>query len=82
VGDSPDSVEEGSSCRQTEGGFTMAAIELGEKEVTSLISALESYLPDLATERVGTDNKEWHAELKEQETILGDILKRLKTVKI
>jgi len=60
----------------------MAAIELGEKEVTSLISALESYLPDLATERVGTDNKEWHAELKEQETILGDILKRLKTVKI
>jgi hypothetical protein len=59
----------------------MSAIELSEKEVTTLISALESYLPDLATERVGTDNKEWHAELKEQEAILGDILKRLETVK-
>jgi hypothetical protein len=62
-------------------GFTMSTIELGEKEVTTLISALEAYLPDLATERVGTDNREWHAELKEQEVILGDILNRLKTVK-
>ncbi|HXE95645.1 MAG TPA: hypothetical protein VN642_04530 [Dongiaceae bacterium] len=58
----------------------MAAIELSEKEATVLISALESYLPDLATERVGTDNKEWHAELKEQEGVLCDILKRLKKV--
>ena len=65
-----------------EGGLTMSAIELNEKEVTTLISALESYLPDLATERVGTDNKEWHAELKEQEGVLGDILGRLKTVKL
>jgi hypothetical protein len=60
----------------------MSAIELSEKEVTTLVGALESYLPDLTTERVGTDNKEWHAELKEQEAILGDILKRLKTVKV
>ena len=60
----------------------MSTIELSEKEVSTLISALESYLPDLTTERVGTDNKEWHAELKEQEAILGDILKRLKTVKV
>lgn len=56
----------------------MSVIELNEKEATALISALESYLPDLATERVGTDNKVWHAELKDQEGILGDILKRLK----
>ena len=60
----------------------MSAIELSGKEVTTLISALESYLPELVTERVGTDNKEWHAELKEQEAILGDILKRLKSVKL
>lgn len=59
----------------------MSAIELGEKEVTTLISALESYLPELTTERVGTDNREWHAELKAQEAILGDILKRLKAAK-
>jgi len=60
----------------------MSAIELNEKEATILISALESYLPDLATERVGTDNREWHTELKEQEVILGDILKRLKAIKL
>lgn len=59
----------------------MSAIELSEKEMTTLVGALESYLPDLATERVGTDNREWHAELKEREAILGDILKRLKAVK-
>ncbi len=56
----------------------MAEIKLSEKETATLISALESYLPDLATERVGTDNREWHAELKEREAILGEILKRLK----
>jgi len=65
-----------------EGGFTMLAIELSEKEVASLVSALESHLPDLITERVGTDNKEWHAELKEREAILGEILRRLKAIKL
>lgn len=56
----------------------MSVIDFNEKEVTTLISALESYLPDLATERVGTDNREWHAELKEREAMLGEILKRLR----
>jgi len=60
----------------------MWAIDLNEKEMATLISALESYLPDLATERVGTDNRMWHAELKEREEILGEILKRLKSVKV
>jgi len=59
----------------------MLAIELSEKELTALITALESYIPDLATERVGTDNRDWHAELKEREAILGEILKRLNGVK-
>jgi hypothetical protein len=58
----------------------MSAIELSEKEVATLISALESYLPDLTTERVGTDNREWHAELKEREVVLGGILTRLRAV--
>lgn len=58
----------------------MLSIELSEKEVTTLISALESYLPDLTTERVGTDNREWHAEMKEKEAILSEILKRLNAV--
>jgi hypothetical protein len=56
----------------------MSTIELNAKETAALVSALESYLPDLTTERVGTDNREWHAELKEQEEILGGILNRLK----
>jgi hypothetical protein len=59
----------------------MSAIELSAKEVAALVTALESYLPDLATERVGTDNREWHTELKEQESILGEVLNRLKEVK-
>lgn len=59
----------------------MSAIVLNTKEVATLITALESYLPDLATERVGTDNREWHTELKEQEDILSEILMRLKGVK-
>jgi hypothetical protein len=58
--------------------LVMSAIELNEKEIAILVRALESYLPDLTTERVGTDNKEWHAELKEQEAVLGNILRRLK----
>jgi hypothetical protein len=63
-------------------GFTMLTVEVSEKEVSTLVRALESYLPDLRTERVGTDNREWHAELIEQEAILGDILNRLKAVKL
>jgi len=58
----------------------MVTINLEEKEVAALISALESYLPDLAAERVGTDNREWHAELKAQEVLLAEILKRFKTL--
>ena len=59
----------------------MSAIELNTKEAAALVTALEAYLPDLTTERVGTDNREWHADLKEQEAILGEILNRLKAVK-
>lgn len=59
----------------------MLAFELSEKELAALVIALESYIPDLTTERVGTDNREWHTELKEQEEILGGILKRLQAIK-
>jgi hypothetical protein len=60
----------------------MSGIELNAKETATLVTALEAYLPELTTERVGTDNREWHADLKEQEAILGEILNRLKGVKI
>lgn len=55
----------------------MKTIELSEKEVTTLVKALRSYLPELASERVGTDDKEWHAALREEEAVLGNMLKRL-----
>jgi hypothetical protein len=58
----------------------MAAFELSVKEAATLINALESFLSDLSTERIGTDNRAWHAELKEREAVIGEILKRLKTV--
>lgn len=60
----------------------MLTIELSEKELAALVGSLESYLPDLASERVGTDNREWHAELKEREVILREILKRLTAVTV
>ncbi|MBK5276236.1 MAG: hypothetical protein JJE30_14460 [Desulfuromonadales bacterium] len=59
----------------------MPAIELSPQETAALVAALESYLPELTTERVGTDNRELHAELKKQEAILGGILNLLKAVK-
>jgi hypothetical protein len=82
IGDSPGMRKRAAYCTPPGRGFTMSAIELNEKEVATLVRALESYLPDLATERVGTDNREWHAKLMEQEAILGDILKRLQAVKL
>jgi len=58
----------------------MTTFEMSEKEVTMLVRALGSYLPELASERVGTDDKAWHAELKEEEAVLGELLKRLEKV--
>jgi len=50
---------------------------LAEKEFVVLIEILRSSLPDLKTDRVGTDNKEWHAEMVERETFVEDLIKRL-----
>ena len=58
----------------------MATFEVSVKEAAVLINVLESYLSELATERVKTDNREWHAELKEREAVLNGILARLKVV--
>jgi len=55
----------------------MIRIELTEKDAQTLAEILQSSLSDLKTERVGTDNREWHAELKERESFITDILNRL-----
>jgi hypothetical protein len=55
----------------------MTKLELTEKEAAALIEILTSFLSDLKTERVGTDNREWHAEMVEREAFVEDLMKRL-----
>jgi hypothetical protein len=55
----------------------MTRIELTEKEAAILIEILESFLSDLQTERVHTDNKELHAVFVEREMFVDDLMKRL-----
>jgi hypothetical protein len=55
----------------------MTKLELTEKEAVALIEILKSFLSDLKTERVGTDNREWHAEMVERESFVEDLMKRL-----
>lgn len=59
----------------------MMRIELTEKEAAILIEILKSFLSDLKTERVGTDNREWHAEFVEREIFVGDLIRRLENKK-
>lgn len=59
----------------------MTRIELTEKESAILIEMLKSFLSDLKTERVGTDNREWHADFIEREIFVSDLIKRLETKK-
>jgi hypothetical protein len=59
------------------GGMEMTRIELTEKEAAMLSEILESFLSDLKTERVHTDNRELHAEFIEREIFVGDLIKRL-----
>jgi hypothetical protein len=59
----------------------MTRIELTEKEAAILIEILKSFLSDLKTERVGTDNREWHAEFVEREIFVADLIRRLEDKK-
>lgn len=59
----------------------MARIELTEHEAKTLSEVLDSYLADLRTEMVATENREWHAEMKERELFVKDILSRLGAAK-
>jgi len=59
----------------------MTRIELTEKEAAILIEILESFLSDLKTERVRTDNRELHAEFIEREIFVADIINRLENKK-
>ena len=56
----------------------MTTIELSEKESAVLVEILESFLSDLKTERVRTENREWHAELTERRNFVENLINRLK----
>ena len=56
----------------------MTRIELSDKESAVLMDILESFLSDLKTERVRTDNRLFHAELRERETFVEGLLDRLR----
>ena len=55
----------------------MIRMELTEKEATLLAEMLQSYLSDLRTELMRTENREWRAEMKDRENFGKDILRRL-----
>lgn len=55
----------------------MTTIELTGREAGILIEILESFLSDLKTERVRTENRELHAEFIEREIFVADLIKRL-----
>ncbi len=55
----------------------MTRLEMTEREAMTLRDILESYLSDLRTERVATENKEWRADMKEREAIADVLLNRL-----
>lgn len=55
----------------------MTRFDLTEKEANTLADILESYVADVKTERIATENREWRSELKERESIASDLLGRL-----
>ena len=55
----------------------MVQIELAEKDAGILLELLQSCLSDLKTERIHTDNKEFHHSLLEREKLISDLIARL-----
>ena len=68
--------------QEEKGDLVMTLLELTGKEADTLSDILESYLSEVKTERVATENREWRTELKERESIAGELLKRLGTARV
>ncbi|MBJ6725537.1 hypothetical protein [Geomesophilobacter sediminis] len=58
----------------------MVSIELNKADASTLQEILESALDDLKTERVRTENREFHAHLAERERLLGNVIRKLELV--
>lgn len=55
----------------------MVRIELTDREAVILSEILESYVSDLRTEIVATENKEWRADMKDREEFGRNLIGRL-----
>ncbi len=53
-------------------------IELSDKEKNSLVSVLESYIPDLRGEIASGVKHDWKVQMKQEKETLTNILLRLK----
>lgn len=60
----------------------MARIDLTEKETALLTEVLESSLNDARTERLRTENREYHAHCVERENFISTMLTRLEQEKV
>lgn len=58
----------------------MCRITMTPEEERELLLVLERYLPELETEMAATDSKEFRDALKERETFMIALIKRLKEV--
>ncbi|HJV34029.1 hypothetical protein [Geomonas sp.] len=55
----------------------MITFEMNEKDAVDLVEILQTYLQDLKTERVRTDNREYHYTLVGRERFVCDMISRL-----
>ncbi|HJV66465.1 MAG TPA: hypothetical protein VJ550_12070 [Geomonas sp.] len=55
----------------------MITFELNEKDAVDLVEILQTYLQDLKTERLRTENREYHVTLVGREKFVSDMISRL-----
>jgi hypothetical protein len=57
----------------------MSKLNLTPEEENALLEVLERYLPELEEELAHTEKREFHKFLKERETFLLELVRRLKS---
>lgn len=56
----------------------MPKLNLTPEEEKNLLEVLERYLPELEDELVHTENRDFHKFLKDRETFMQELIRRLK----
>ncbi|MEN6623403.1 MAG: hypothetical protein ABFD50_17885 [Smithella sp.] len=57
----------------------MSKLNLTPEEEKALLEILERYLPELESETIHTERKDFHKFLKERETFMRELIRRLKS---